>query len=74
MNGNETVIGQRTYHPSYNSSDDVQKDIKSTTKLVDGKTVTVPPKIKKGDVVTYKVVKNGEEKLVTKIWTGRTFL
>ena len=74
MNGNETVIGQRTYHSSYNSSDDVQKGIKSTTKLVDGKTVTVPPKIKKGDVVTYKVIKNGEEKLVTKIWTGRTFL
>ena len=74
MNGNEAVIGQRKYHTEFTTKAEVEKATQRNG--------TNPPKINKGDVVTYTIpeVRNGAggittpSKTVTGIWTGYKFI
>ena len=74
INGNDAVIGQRTYHTEFTTKADVEKAIKK-----DG---TNPPKINKGDVVTYTIPEvinrsggvTTPSRTVTAIWTGYKFI
>tara|TARA_R110002124_G_scaffold206674_3_gene373310 strand:- start:2662 stop:3924 length:1263 start_codon:yes stop_codon:yes gene_type:complete len=74
INGNEAVIGQRKYHTEFTTKAEVEKATQRNG--------TNPPKINKGDVVTYTIPEVRDSaggittpsKTVTGIWTGYKFI